>query len=847
GLSLWSWSLKQKLAELTRSMTAESAEGLRALAALQRRRLWLPTASMFVLLCLIVWIAEIWELPRVFYGGVDTAINWQEALFETAIIALVGILTISNLIRDINERREIELALQESERKYRSYIDDAPDGIFVVDAAGHYLEVNPKACAMAGYTEAELLTMSLTDLFWPDMLEAGRQHFARANETGKVGGEFPIKTKDGKKLYILVEIVALSKDRYLGFSKDITERREADTRLHQQAMQLAMLNEMGSKIAAVLDLDHLLQRAAALIQTSFDYPYVAIVELDPQHGDWVIRARYQAGEKLPSFERRLQIDKGLVGWAATHNEIVLVNDVTADPRYITLYDKAVPTRSELCVPLCVSKEIVGVLDIQSPEQDAFHENDLLVMRTLADQIAVAMQNARLYKKLQEELTERQQTQAALQENERALQNYAERLRVLHAIDGAILAAASPQEIANAALRHIQALIPCWGASIVTLDNETRKATVFAAYIEGQAQPVSHRTFSLQGLPDIETLKSGQVVVQNDVAAADTPQQVADHLEMLGIRSHLIAPLIAHGSLTGVLILGAKTPGAFTTDHMDIIHEIADQVAVVFRQARLHLELEIERQRLKTLMDHLPQGILLLDAEKRILLANPAASACLPYLSQNVSGGPLTSLAGHPIEDLVMAPGEKSYYELTIPSAPCKIVEVAAQPIGTEGWTLVIQDVTEEREVQRRVQQQERLASVGQMAGGIAHDFNNFLTTIMLYAQLPLRKAALPPDLTKAFETILGESKKAAELVQQILDFSRRSPIAMAPMDLKPFIKEAIKLLNRTLPENIEVTVEAEAENCIINGDPTRIQQIIMNLTLNARDAMPDGGKIHIAL
>jgi hypothetical protein len=80
------------------------------------------------------------------------------------------------------------------------------------------------------------------------------------------------------------------------------------------------------------------------------------------------------------------------------------------------------------------------------------------------------------------------------------------------------------------------------------------------------------------------------------------------------------------------------------------------------------------------MDHLPQGILLLDAEKRILLANPPPAPACP-ISQNGSGGPLTSLAGHPIEDLVMAPGEKSYYELTIPDAPCKIVEVAAHPSG----------------------------------------------------------------------------------------------------------------------------------------------------------------------
>ncbi|MBU0704803.1 MAG: response regulator, partial [Chloroflexi bacterium] len=120
-------------------------------------------------------------------------------------------------------------------------------------------------------------------------------------------------------------------------------------------------------------------------------------------------------------------------------------------------------------------------------------------------------------------------------------------------------------------------------------------------------------------------------------------------------------------------------------------------------------------------------------------------------------------------------------------------------------------------------------------------------TIMLYAQMPLSKSDLPPNAIRSFETILDESRRAAKLVQQILDFSRRSPIDTSPMDLKPFIEEAIHVLERTIPESIHLRFDAGPEEYVVNGDPTRIQQVLMNLVVNARDAMPEGGDLRIAL
>lgn len=160
---------------------------------------------------------------------------------------------------------------------------------------------------------------------------------------------------------------------------------------------------------------------------------------------------------------------------------------------------------------------------------------------------------------------------------------------------------------------------------------------------------------------------------------------------------------------------------------------------------------------------------------------------------------------------------------------------------------IITDITERKQIEAQMRQQERLAAVGQLAGGIAHDFNNLLTAITLYAQMPLSRPDLPPDVRRALETVLVEARQAAELVQQILDFSRRSPIETRPVNLGSFIKEAVRVLQRTIPEHISPVVEIEPGEHIVNADPTRIQQMLMNIVVNARDAMPNGGTLRVTL
>jgi signal transduction histidine kinase/ActR/RegA family two-component response regulator len=178
-------------------------------------------------------------------------------------------------------------------------------------------------------------------------------------------------------------------------------------------------------------------------------------------------------------------------------------------------------------------------------------------------------------------------------------------------------------------------------------------------------------------------------------------------------------------------------------------------------------------------------------------------------------------------------------------------EVQISPLGgspgSRRWVLVLDDVTEAREVQLRAQLQDRLAAIGQLAAGIAHDFNNLLAVIVLHAEMGLLQPEVSPRLRDYMDTILKQAVRAGDLVQQVLDFSRRAVLERRPLRLGPFVAEQVRLLARTLPESIAVCFADEEVDYTVSADPTRLQQVIVNLALNARDAMPDGGDLCLTL
>lgn len=278
-------------------------------------------------------------------------------------------------------------------------------------------------------------------------------------------------------------------------------------------------------------------------------------------------------------------------------------------------------------------------------------------------------------------------------------------------------------------------------------------------------------------------------------------------------------------------------------------DIAAREKVEEERAELTGQIREQAQQMAQVLATVPAGVFLLDAEGRIIMANPLAEQDLALLSDAQIGDVLTYLGDRPLSELLTSPVTKGLWHEV--RSEGSIFEVLARPMANgpepERYVVVINDVTRERMIQTELQQQERLAAVGQLAAGVAHDFNNILAIILLYAQMDLKLPELPGQLRSHLQTIAQEAQQASNLIQQILDFGRRAVLEPHPLDLAPFLKERVKLLSRTLPESIEVRLTLSADEAIVKADPTRMQQMITNLAVNARDAMPTGGELSIAL
>lgn len=159
---------------------------------------------------------------------------------------------------------------------------------------------------------------------------------------------------------------------------------------------------------------------------------------------------------------------------------------------------------------------------------------------------------------------------------------------------------------------------------------------------------------------------------------------------------------------------------------------------------------------------------------------------------------------------------------------------------------VIVDITPRRAVTKQIETQDRLANVGRMATGIAHDFNNIMSIITLYSGL-LEKQPDHPRRNQYLSIISQQAYHASRLIRQLLDYSRNSLIEQQALDLRTFLEEIVGLLQRTVPDTVAVELESSVEEALVRADPTRLQQVMINLAFNARDAMPNGGKLSISL
>lgn len=256
-----------------------------------------------------------------------------------------------------------------------------------------------------------------------------------------------------------------------------------------------------------------------------------------------------------------------------------------------------------------------------------------------------------------------------------------------------------------------------------------------------------------------------------------------------------------------------------------------------------------------------------DADGSVTFSNRTAQELLGYTQKELSRLHWSAIVpetekGRIGEELTKRPaGIMSRYETVLLSKEGRRVPVivSARPLFADGRFVGVlsafTDITERKRMEERVRGQERLAAVGQLAAGIAHDFNNILTSMIGFAQLVGMRADVPESARADVGQIVEGGQRAANLIGQILDFSRKSLISPQPLDLVPLLQETVRFLQRTIPESIRVVLEMAAEEYWVQADPTQIRRALTNLAVNARDAMaspsivgsPSGGELRFRL
>jgi PAS domain S-box-containing protein len=299
------------------------------------------------------------------------------------------------------EHRQTEQALRESERLYKTLIKTSPLSVTVTDLQGNITFVSHRTLDLYGFaSEEEMLGTSALDRFAPEDQAKAMRYMEQTLQDGFVRNvRYSLLRKDGTRFIgmlsaSLIGDLAGKPMGFLATTTDITDQVRAMEVLEQRAAQLTLLNKIGGQIAATLDLKTVLNTSVDLVQKRFGYHHVALFILDEERQALVMQASSGLFDLPP--RHRLALGQGIVGWVALNGETLTANDTGAEPQYVSTYPDLLPTRSEVGVPIRVGSKILGVLDIQSAELDAFDEDDVLALETLANQIAIAVANAQLY-------------------------------------------------------------------------------------------------------------------------------------------------------------------------------------------------------------------------------------------------------------------------------------------------------------------------------------------------------------------------------------------------------------------------------------------------------------------
>jgi len=680
---------------------------------------------------------------------------------------------------------------------------------------------NDLASALDRLNGANGFDLALVDLALPDSfgLDTFRKIHAEAPDipaiilTGSDNGEEAIETlREGAEDYLvkgdlssalLVPSIRRAVERHRA-KKALQQSNESLRRANRTLTVLSRCHEV---LVRAKDESELLEDTCRVLVEVGGYvlAWVGLAESDP---DKTVRV----GAKWGHDEGR--INKTRISWAdnqyghspagtairtkAPH----ISRSIATDPGFEPWRSAAIKLgyRSAAAFPLTVEESCIGALSIVSREPDAFDEDEAKLLTKLADDLSYGIVNVR-------SMAERKKIEEELRHSERFLAN------VLASIQDGISILDTELNVVrtNPKLEEIMAhAMPLVGKKC------------FEAY--------HGRTSPCKVCPAQETLKTGEpcsVIIPVNVPSGDDVEWVEiDAFPLVDAETGKIEGVVEHGRNV--------------TERR--------QVEEALRQSE---------ERYRTLFDQSRDGVYITTRDGKLLDANQAYLDLFGYTKEEMQDLDILQTYPEPalenrqrFREAIEKTGSVKDYEITLKTRDGRLIDCLSTstlkraPDGTIlGYQGIVRDITEYKQLQKELVQAQKMEGIGTLAGGLSHDFNNILTVVHGYAELLITDHDDGDPRLNDLYKIVEAAKTGSELVRSLLAVSRKSEIEPRPMNLNRQVEQIRQLLSRTIPKMINIELTLSAEPATINADPGQVGQVLMNLALNAKDAMPDGGTL----
>ncbi|GIV08727.1 MAG: hypothetical protein KatS3mg019_0818 [Fimbriimonadales bacterium] len=595
-------------------------------------------------------------------------------------------------------------------------------------------------------------------------------------------------------------------------------------------------------------LEQFLQLATRRAAQAMDAQACTLLLLDEASQTLSIAACYGLPEKLIE-ETRVRLGEGVAGYVAQTGEPLLLTDLEDEPSLRHLSPRA-NISSSISVPLRNRENTVkGVLSIRRLRPaPPFTQEDLRLFAVFANQIASALENARLYQQL--------------------LQNL-QRLSTLVELTQLVTAVLDTDALLTMAARQITETMG-FSRCAIFLSGESSKVYL-PRLIQGyRPEMFPKRGFRRgQGVIGMVAQKRLSLVVEN---AQMEVQPIRGFGRALGVNRYCALPITVHGSCIGV-VLADNQNMPFSMEQVELLSAFVNQVGIALENARLYQEMERRYYELQSLaafrnniLRSLRSGMFTVDEKGVITTWNRAAQQMLGFSGRESVGRRYDEVLGsercaitpsqcnelcNAIQQVLQGEHARNLYKLTAQhgrerrALNASISPLYVQGRQMQGAVVLLEDITEYLNLESRLSEMERLATIGQMTATIAHEIRNPLTALRGAVHLMSSEETVPESLQMYVEVIQQEAQRLTEIADEFLEFAKPFHLHIRCTPLKPLLQRVLMVQSAMLkPMGIRAELNAP-DDLEIPIDPGRIEQALHNLVQNAAQAMPNGGVITI--